>query len=43
MLTERIPGIGYVEPYRVVSTVIMNKTYARSRIGFVIKHIICPK
>ena len=32
MLTELLPGIGYVEPYRVVSIVIMNKTYARNRL-----------
>ena len=34
-MTQRIPGIGYVEPYQVASTVIMNKQMPG--IGFVDK------
>ena len=31
LLTKYMPGIGYLEPYQVASTVIMNKIYARNR------------
>ena len=39
MLTKRMSGIGYVEPYQVASTVIMSKHMPR--IGYVDKRSIC--